>query len=148
MLCKLMLVVGWTALTAAAANAQTAMPDPARADPAPAAQGSTYPSGSQPLPSQTDGVLLQRGVTVVNPATGASASASVLSNTPVPNPNAVRAAGAAPMPAIALPLQNNGVLIMTERTVVDPATGVATRVQVVSNTPIPNPEDLPRRRAR
>lgn len=58
---------------------------------APAGWDSAYPAGSQPLASQTDGVLLVRELTVFDPRTGASATSRILSNTPVPNPESVRA---------------------------------------------------------
>lgn len=61
------------------------------ANSAPARWDNAYPPGSQPLASQTDGVLLVRELMVIDPQTGASATTRILSNTPVPNPGAVRA---------------------------------------------------------
>lgn len=58
---------------------------------APVGWGNAYPAGSQPLASQTDGVLLVREVMLVDPRTGAAATTQILSNTPVPNPGTVRA---------------------------------------------------------
>lgn len=58
---------------------------------APAGWDGAYPAGSQPLASQTDGVLLVRELMVIDPRTGASVTTRILSNTPMPNPATVRA---------------------------------------------------------
>jgi hypothetical protein len=142
--------------------AATALAYPAaaqKADPAaktPVGQGNEYRT-APPFPSQRDGQLWMRRITVIDPQTGQRAELNVLSNDPVPNPGNVPSAqgaasdsaarvgqGSAYANAPPFPSQRDEVFLVRQMTLVDPVTGAAQTVRILSNTPVPNPGDVPR----
>lgn len=118
-------------------------------------QGNEY-RVAPPFPSQRDSQLWMRQITVIDPKTRQKATLNVLANSPVPNPGDVSAAPAAGRDASArvgegqavadappFPSQRDETFLVREITLIDPITGAAQRVRVLSNTPVPNPGNAP-----